>query len=828
MRSKRSIWKRGLAVCLMAVLGFMFSATPLYQSQVQAAEVNSGKEYIKELRLFITQKNNSLNEAEKWCAEQGNGWQVFEGEDPQGKVASKIATNLNIGTEGPGSINSCAVYLCYRTTTDPKEAITDIAVINEKGGYSEGEYEMLLKKQKETYIDMVKNMKTMIGEYRANYEKKTPMAVKSHDFLNIYKEDDSGELLGDILLAADDDKLAEILLQCNGTVVLTMQEKLAAACDTAKTTWLDRMVKLGSFDKLKAAFSKNMTGGDINKALENQYKESANTILDHWDDLSTRINSLANILEENGLSDASADKIKEWVEGLKVTDPAYASCQDLMLLASLANYQYGDKTLLDFFAKTKAQVENDGIETLYPMAACLTKGQISALDESVGLYQMVQDAYAASIVNNNNAGIMAEIKKDDAGKEAANDVKDSIGIVDEMIKNLGEKKVSIYEGVDREVFKGGVAVTTEAKNASAGTEDKWTDIFVKNGDIQLAPVVAGASAVVTGILSGVFAYAASHAKDSVTEAMSEMKAFSVIQNPRGRQNINELFQKTTVDFIRNPQNKIVDYQALALKAEEGDLAAKAALEDLGSHVEEKVIVNPKRAVYNKLKIGFAVFTVLLSAADIALTVYSLYQYYNVEHLPIPHHMVHRTYSETKEASYVAYKSVRDQDGNCGDLNANNARQWLALYYTKDKKAGDPILAPSSNNEWVYKTGSSNLPGTGYTPLHMFGTDNVAQNLTFADGDNGYSYNDGKNGIYLFFSHANAVISYSGKNDEATKTESPSADSSEADVVSGSVAGTDQTGTTISGGVIVLVGAMCLFAGGFIGFLTGSRRRKKQI
>ena len=82
-----------------------------------------------------------------------------------------------------------------------------------------------------------------------------------------------------------------------------------------------------------------------------------------------------------------------------------------MLLASLANYQYGDKTLLDFFAKTKAQVENDGIETLYPMAACLTKGQISALDESVGLYQMVQEAYAASIVNNNNAGIMAEIKK---------------------------------------------------------------------------------------------------------------------------------------------------------------------------------------------------------------------------------------------------------------------------------------------------------------------------------------------------------------------------------------------------------------------------------
>ena len=64
MRSKRSIWKRGLAVCLMVVLAFMFSATPLYESQVQAAEVKAGTEYIKELRLFITKKNNSLAEAE--------------------------------------------------------------------------------------------------------------------------------------------------------------------------------------------------------------------------------------------------------------------------------------------------------------------------------------------------------------------------------------------------------------------------------------------------------------------------------------------------------------------------------------------------------------------------------------------------------------------------------------------------------------------------------------------------------------------------------------------------------------------------------------------
>ena len=806
---KGSMVKRIIAATMMFVMAFIFAAGPLNNGGVQAAEVKSIGEYIKEVKLYI-KKEGSVSDAKAWCESQGDGWKVLSG-DEEG--------NLNSGASGAFT-KDVGVFLCYKTTTDPDDAITDLAVMNEKGNYSASEYEMLLKKQKEAYIDLVKNMKTMIEEYRKNYEKKTPIAVKSHDFLNTYKDDDTGELLGDILLNADDDRLAQLLLQCNGMVVLTMQEKLAAACDTAKTTWLDRMVKLGSYDRLKAAFSKNMQSSNIEKAMENQYKDKAKTILSNWDDISNRVNKMKQFLEENGLKDANKQQVNDWLNKLKPTDKANVSLNEYQVLVGLTGYKYGDHTLLDFFAKSSSQVEKEGIEILYPMAACLTDGQISALSESAGLYQLVVNAMGASIVNDNNAGAMGEIKSaGDKITETMNKAEKEISEVDKLVEKLGENKVSIYEGVDREVFKGGVAVTTDAKNYSSGAESSWTDLFIKNGNITIVDIAAGAGALVSTALAVTFSKVSNYWAKKV-------------------ENLEESFKPT---FTEKTETFINDcclddwgtrnYEKLQWLAEKtNDQQAKEAYNEYKELFDKATTSGEsKSAFYSKLKIGFTVFTILLSAADIALTVYSLYKYYNVEHLQIPHHMVDMKYSETQETSFIAYKSVPDQDGNYGDLNGNNARQWLALYYTKDKKAGAPLLAPTENgHEMVVKVGSSETPGTGYSPLYMFGTPNVAQNLTFADGDNGYSFNDKKGGTYLFFSHANKVITYTGTNtEESTPSPTPMADTNEkaTEAATGQAVETDQTGTVVSGGYIVLAGAVGVVLGGLGGFLIAWRRRK---
>jgi hypothetical protein len=262
------------------------------------------------------------------------------------------------------------------------------------------------------------------------------------------------------------------------------------------------------------------------------------------------------------------------------------------------------------------------------------------------------------------------------------------------------------------------------------------------------------------------------------------------------------------------------YEGILAAAKENGKGSSAA--ETIKKLNERATSGRNYKIYNGLKWGFTVFTVLLSAADIAITAYSLYKYYNMDHTPIPHHMVDLSYGENKESAYVAYMSVRDQDNNCGDLNGGDCKQWLALYYTKDEKAGTPILAPNEGSGLVVKTGNDSLPDSSYSPLHMFGTPNVAQNLTFADGDNGWSYNDKNKGTYLFFTHADAQVSYS---DPTAKTASSESD---ADTTQGNgAADAKDVGTALSTGVIILIGAAGLVAGIFIGAITTNVRRKKR-
>ncbi len=99
---------------------------------------------------------------------------------------------------------------------------------------------------------------------------------------------------------------------------------------------------------------------------------------------------------------------------------------------------------------------------------------------------------------------------------------------------------------------------------------------------------------------------------------------------------------------------------------------------------------------------------------------------------------------------------------------------------------------------------------------MFGTPNVAQNLTYADGDNGWSYNDKNKGTYLFFTHADTQISYGDPMKQTNDTAGEA-----------NTAVAKDAGTAFGSNVIILTGVAGLLAGFFIGVVTTNTRRKKR-
>ena len=244
--SSTKMINRITAGTLIFVLTLLVPRTPLAIKNAKAA--SSQKKYIKEVKTLTLEYDLAKN-AQAWCDDQPEN----KDDDPDNDW-SIVGENLNRGAQGSWHTSSGAVYLAYRTTTDPSEAITDLAVMNEKGNYSEGAFERLLNSQKDQYRDLVNNLKDMLAEYRKNLANEVPAAMQARKFLNSYVEDDSGKNLGDLLVDISDDDLATLFLQMNGAVVLTVQQQLAFACDTAETTFLDRMQTLGSFDKLRKKF----------------------------------------------------------------------------------------------------------------------------------------------------------------------------------------------------------------------------------------------------------------------------------------------------------------------------------------------------------------------------------------------------------------------------------------------------------------------------------------------------------------------------------------------------------------------------------------------
>ena len=661
--------------------------------------------YIKEVKIGI---DRMVDDA----AASLDGYHILKDGDGEPIDLNKDTVNP---FESDVSRGEMAVVLGYKTTKNRKEAITDLALMNMRGGYSVMEYEALMQTQLKTQIiPFVERFQAAIDEYRENYKSgykgNTARARYMHDMLNKLTDDDTGKPLGDLFLnetkyemgdsaydaLSDEEKknhadILTIIAQSNGRATLVMESLLTRAADTEESTWLDRFEET-TYDDLINQTGK--TPSEARKAVAKEYDDLANDLLEKWDAFREELlfyeeaKKMVSAFDENAVQETieKANTIDENTpedEATELIDAAEKATEGLVnytkskevvvIYDKLKSIPYLDGTMLDFFEQEKSVIEDD-ITLLYPMAASLSDGQAAGVD-FLSLRQFMMVA-----------------------------IDNERGYTDRGFDSF--KTASIYEGVDRGIYqKGGVAITSDALRKDAAAND-----FKPEADQHL---------------SNIFIYITA----GFCFALTVTGITSVILHLR------------------------------ALKAE-----------DTFAHLSEAEFLRAFSNAWKATKIGYAISVGLVITAAIFggigyfMTQEELRKMYHVEFTPIPHYMIdekdligynskgEKVVLKNQPAYYTAVKCTRNSDfemwdslGNCADMNGDVGAQWLALYAAKNENEA-PILADSLK----VVIGSNNVPSDYETGIHMFGS-SAAFNLN----NELYVWSDVADSAYVYFQRDNS-------------------------------------------------------------------------
>ena len=760
--------KRSICAFVAAALSAVMIMLPPMQVMAAETEPVTATEYISEVRIGV---GKTMEEAEKSL----EGYTILKNGDNNADLNEKAGG-------GMGSQGERVVLLGYKTTTDKSEAVTDLALMNMKGGYSVSDYEALMEKQmKEQIIPFVKNFQAAIDEYRENYnsdiEANKQRAKYIHDILDKFIDDDTGKGLGELLLNetkfemgdAAYNKLSNaekknhadiltILAQSNGKATLMMENLLTRAADTDEDTWLDRFAGTTYQDIID---SSDMLPTEAKNEIAKLYDDDTKKIIGLWDEFSEDLNGYdeaVKIVEafdeskykaafdemakmDENTSAEDADRImNEYAEQqVKMNDAMYKS-RLIAVHDKLEETEYDDGTMLDFFSRDADEVEDTEI---YPLVASLSDGQRSGLD-FVSLQEL----------------IVIALTTDE-------------GYADASLDNL--EKTSIYAGVDRGIYeKGGVALTSEAerkKKAAMQTEDDKT--FFSPWTIAGMAVTAVSFAAFTGS-------AVSWARNA-----SKLKAVNA--------EINLDLIELEMAYRSNSGNRKIAWGVNDVYANNPELKTQFEL------------YSSKTSLAKSLSIGFGVAMIVLAGVTTYLTYRDMQAYYKVDFTPIPKYMVDAkditAYNAKGEMEVIKnqsayYKAVEcnrtsgDEKykniGKFADMNGDVGKQWLALYAVKNE-AMAPILADSL----LVKVNETDLPAGYTTGIHMFGSDSA-----FNLNDSKYVWNANASKVFVYFNVDDKPVSTSTGASVGTNTDSAS--------VTGSVFTTGSL--FLSGGIGLLLGA----------------------
>ena len=437
-------------ICILLVVAML----TVYIPNVWAAEEINAPLYVKDVKLIYAE---SLDEAKAYVPE---GYRLLE-------------QDLNAGTDSDNK-----VYFAYSTTKNPDEAITDIKMMNMKGGFVLSDYEDQMKNVNESVKSLVNDVKIAAEKFAVNYVKGTYGAMAAYRALSAFTVDDAGlKTLADYIIydKPQEDFYTKFVLNTHKDILSAVISALAMAVQGEQgNTWLDRLATIENPSKIRE---------------QPTYWDDAIKLWEHFYGFYKVYNSIDHSLydikppkktnnENNG---ADAPPVVPAVDPETQLSIEYNGTEALYEVAYklLESYKFKDgKTFSKWFLSKDVFTLNDELfENFYVILQVMTPEELAMMRLS-GPLQMI----LATGMN-----------------EAT--YKDYIKRIEEVTD--GETACSIWEGVNTELFNSSIGITDEAARKIA--ETKYERELNNEGDslgmagLKTAGLVAACGAVSLGL-----------------------------------------------------------------------------------------------------------------------------------------------------------------------------------------------------------------------------------------------------------------------------------------------------------------------------------------
>ena len=764
-------WKDRTIACVLAVVMTVCMAAACVPAAAYAEEAKSGGKYVSD--VFVAY-GKTEDDAAKWLKK--NGWEPVKGDLNAGKASFFDDNKIQD--------QNVAAVMGIKRTDEKDEAITDMAVMNMTGGYSLPDYEELLKEKKGEIKEFINRFIAAIEEFRSNYKGEgsefgQERANIAFDILNKFYDgdpedpdavNDTGKKMGDLFMEKTRQEgnengadLEQIILESNGAAVVAMETFLALGADNAEDTWLERASGLTG-DELAEnlpeyvpeAAGQDIAPSAIGQYLGQKYGGTAAVLAKQWSDINEKMIWFEDYNEEYGLwpednegEEAYQKRLDQHFKALSSDDADEGQAEQskymnaMILYHSLYEVPYrGDwgESLGDLFNPADG-ADYSQEENFLPMAAALSPGQRASTD--LLSLQML---------------LMIGLGSNEAFEKTLPDIEEIFG---------DKIELSIYTGVNRAAFRGGVALTSEAlMQQNAGNGNAYDQMWNNMGTVAIASYVAAVASVPMIIAGGVMA-AKGVKFVNISESHLEFLQDSV-----------KYWKKSASDWTRNAKALSGEWaKRYKTHAKESMKGAEKCQKELDEHT-----VPSKSGYAGRVLLGIG--GALLVGAAVVKGI-QLYKYYDRDMLPIPRMIVDEsdvvTYltddegnplldangkqkKNTEFNTYEYYDSVKcnrpevgeigdwndgvedykNSDNYCydiADLNADMGQEWVALYTVKSRNKGNPVLADSLTVQY----GKKDKPEGCTQALHLFTYTNAVDL-----GDTAWAYNNAKKGVYFFW------------------------------------------------------------------------------